>query len=352
MGYVWCGALTAGFAYLVRPEALGFLVIVPAYLIFRYLVKSDFGLLWIAKFAAVLFCGFMLLALPYIVYLSVDTGRWGAVSRKAGVTLAISLNESGLLDSADAHEAKDLESSEFFETLRRHPLQYAKKVIKDLLPAIAVFFEALHYSYVPFLLIGLFFVFREKFWERKDFLLLGFACFYIFGFVLICVKRRYSLQAVPVSLGWVALGMLWIGDYFAKTLPARMARILTLLVITMFLAGTFPKTLKAVSREKAYVRDAGWYLAKRNDSRKLTVAVFDDRITFYAQARPLYLPGIEESVLPSHLRDRGADYLAADAKHWQKFYPTIAAQPERHGLFLEKEFVGTRKDRLLVFKVM
>ena len=352
LGYFLYGGLAAGFAYLVRPEALGFLVIVPAFLGFRWLIKKEPGISRIVTSSTVVAAAFMVFALPYIVYLSIDTGHWGAVSRKAGVTLAISLGESGLLQSDDGSDGANAESQEFVELIRRHPGQYLKKVALGFFPAVWAFFEALHFTYVPFLLLGWFVIFRERFWERKDFLILVFVGFYIFAFMLIYVKRRYSLQVVPVSLGWAALGMIWIWRYLNDTFSSRTRRVVALLLSVAFLAGTLPKTLSSISRDKAYIREAGWYLRERNSSGGLNVAVIDVRITFYARANAILIFGTEESALPGQLREGKADYLAMDAKAWRKFYPRLAAQPDRYGLALAREFVGSRKDRVFVFKVM
>ena len=344
------GGLVAGFGYLIRPEALGFLVIVPAFLGLFWLLKRESDGLWRFNAAAVWCAAFMLFALPFITYLSIETGHWGALSRKAGVTLGVSLQEYGLLE-ADGQEVPGGESVEFLDFVRHHPLRYLQKIALGFFPTFGVFFEALHFSYVPFLLAGLYFVFRDKFWQRKDFLILSFVCFYLFAFLLILVRRRYALQVVPVSLGWVAIGLLWARDYLRASLPIRPARILFASIVLAFLAGTLPKTLTPISREKGFVRETGRYLKERNPSGKLNVAVWDDRITFYAHANTLSLSGIDEAQLADRLRDNRADYLAVESKAWQKYYPEIASQPEAYGLAPEREFVGYRRDRMLLFKV-
>ena len=106
-----------------------------------------------------------------------------------------------------------------------------------------------------------------------------------------------------------------------------------------------------ISREKVYVRQAGLYLKERDPSGKLKVAVFDDRITFYAGATALMLTGVEEARLGGYLKEQKPDYLAAEAKTWHKRYPMVAEEPAQSGLNLEKEFIGPRKDRMLLFKV-
>ncbi len=348
--FLW-GGLVAGFGYLIRPEALGFLIIVPGFLGFFWLLRKEPDGLWRIKAATVCCAAFMLLALPFITYLSIETGRWGAMSRKAGVTLAISLQQYGLLQADEGENAPTVESVGFLDFVHHHPIQYLRRVGMGFFPTFGVFFEALHFSYVPFLLVGLYFVFRDKFWQRKDFLILAFVGFYLLAFLLIYVKRRYSLQVVPVSLGWVAVGMLWIWDSLRASLPIHRARVLWVLIVLSFIGGTLPKTLTAISREKSYVRETGRYLKERNSSGQLNVAVWDERVPFYAQANTLSLAGVEESKLATWCHDKRADYVAVEKKAWQKFYPGVASHPDAYGLVLEREFVGYRKDRMLLFKV-
>lgn len=352
VGRLIAAGLIAGFGFLVRPEAIGLPVLVALYLTIHGLTNRDLTFVWGAKAAGALGAAFLVFALPYIVYLSIDTGRIGAISRKAGVTLAINLKESGYLDAEDVAGSQTVESLVFADYVRENPLRYLTKVVLDLPAATGVFFEALHYSYVPFLLIGLVLIARERVWERKDFLLLGFVLLYVYGFALFYVKRRYALQAVPISLGWAALGMHWLWGWFQAKFPAKKAGMVGLCVGLIFLLGTLPKTLKPVSMEKAYVRDAGRYLRDRNEAGKMKIAAFDDRVAFYAEAQSILLNPEEPQPLPAHLRQENADYLVSEIKVLESVYPGISNRPETFGLVLETIFVGTRKDRMLIFRVI
>ncbi|MGE5218532.1 MAG: ArnT family glycosyltransferase [Chloroflexota bacterium] len=346
------GGLVAGYAFVVRPEAIGFVALIPLMLLARWVIWKDFSFTSVARSAAALCLGFFLFALPFIVYLSIDTGHFGALSRKAGITLAINLTESGVLDADDASVAEGgIRSLEFIEYVRQHPVQYFEKAVSDLLPAIGVYFEALYYSYVPFLLIGLFLLFRDRLGDKQESLLLGFVAFYVFGFALIYVKRRYALQAVPISLAWVACGMLWLWDWLQTRYAPPKAHAIVVSVALIFLGATLPKTLRSVSAEKAYIRDAGRYLKTLNRDGALKVAVLDRRITFYADAKTVSLVGVEPTELSAKLRKSAPEYLAVEAKGLQKFFPDLAVDPARYGLKLEKIFTGTRKDRLLVYKL-
>lgn len=351
ISYFFIGGLVAGFAYLLRPEAIGLLVVIPSFLVVRRFVQKELSWTIVGKDSALLVAGFLLLALPYIVYLSIDTGNWGAISRKAGITLAVNLEKAGVVETGPSGDYAEAGSPEFFDLIRRHPFQYAKKVVMDLPLAIGAYFEALHYSFVPFLLIGLFLSFRGQFWQRREILLLSFVLFYLIGFAMILVRRRYSLQFVPISLGWCAIGALWIWDYYKFSRNSRVSKFILASVGVFFLAGTLPKTLSPISPEKAYVRSAGLYLGKFNGDGNLKIAVLDNRIHFYASAGAVYLFDVEESALRNHLQKRGASFLAADTRSWQRHFPNAAQRPEDFGLLLDREFVGTRRDRLLVFKV-
>jgi 4-amino-4-deoxy-L-arabinose transferase-like glycosyltransferase len=342
------GGLIAGVAYLVRPEAIGFLAIIPAMLGIRCWVKKDRGVLWVLAACLLLLAGFFLLALPYIHYLSLETGQWGTLSRKAGPTLGVSLKESGLLD---AEGEENLRSLTFIGIITNYPLTYMKKVAMDLVLSGATYLEALHYSYVPFVLTGLFALVRQRFWERKDFLLLVFVVFYVVGFALIYVNLRYAVQLVPASLGWTAGGLLWCWNSFKQSLSPWTFRMTMTVGGTVFIIAALAKTLSPIAPEKAHIREAGRYLGSLKGSSDLKLLVFDDRIAFYAGAKPVFLADMQEQSVIKYLKEGGIDYLATEVKPWQERYPTIARDPRLHGLILEKEFRAPGKGRLLIFKV-
>jgi hypothetical protein len=96
-----------------------------------------------------------------------------------------------------------------------------------------------------------------------------------------------------MSLGWAALGIGYCWDKLHVTFTARQARWAVACVGAIFLTTTLPKTLGPVSREKAYVRDTGWYLKALNKTGNLKVAALDARIAFYAEARDMQLREVE-----------------------------------------------------------
>ena len=352
LGQFFAAGLLAGYAFLIRPEAIGFLVIVPGVLLVRWLCWRERQGMPLLAPSASLAAGFMIFALPYIVYLSVDTGRFGAISRKAGVTLAINLQESGLLDQQGQGGETDVSEFVFTDYVLKNPLSYLMKVSSDFPAAVWTYFQALFYSYLPFFLLGVYAALKKDIFDRRQVLLIGFVLFYVFGFALILVKRRYAVQAVPLSLAWVALGMVFVWDQLRARLSFRSAKLAALCVGLFFVASTLPRTLKPVSREKAFVREAGRYLKGRNSNGELRVAAFDERVAFYAAARSIVVGAKTDAANVSrYLREQKADYFASEAKMFAKILPEVAQRPEQYGLILERDFVGTRNHRMLVFRV-
>jgi 4-amino-4-deoxy-L-arabinose transferase-like glycosyltransferase len=350
-GKFFFGGAITGFAYLVRPEAIAFLVLVPAVLLLFRWLKKDWDVGAIIKVTSALVAGFAIFAAPYVLYLSKATGNWGAVSRKAGITLYVSLEEADLLDDEVLKDFPTRASMSLPELVRRHPIIYAKKILHDIVPSVAIYFEALYYSYAPFLLIGLIVAFRQKPWERRDFFLLAYGILFAAMFLAVFVNRRYSVQLVPASLGWTALGIVWCRDRINHAASSRAALLAVAVLTLAFLGGTLPKTLKPVAREKAYLKDAGLYLRDRHGSGTLDLLVYDQRIAFYANARGIELVRMSEAELISRLRERKARFLVAEPQWLQTHYPGVLEAPEAYGLRFEKEFIGSRRDRLIIYRV-
>ena len=329
------GGLVAGLAYLTRPEAVGLLVIVPVTLVLIQWNRKNYGWGWLSRGSLCVALGFFIFALPYVWYLSREAGEW-MISRKAGLTLGISLKESGLLGPEEAKLVPDLESLGTVRFAARYPWVYAKKVALDFFPSVGAYFEAIHYAYVPFLLLGMVRPLRSR--ERKDFLLWVALFFYLVGFTLIYVKRRYALQLLPLSLGWTAIGVLFCWDALKQRWSGWPLKAAVAGLGLTLLGSTLPKTLKPISQDKAHIREAGRYLRAQGRSEELRLLVFDDRVAFYADAQPLHLAELEEQALIGILRSGKADYVVTEVSRWRKRHPSVALHPESFGLRLEKQF--------------
>jgi hypothetical protein len=283
--------------------------------------------------------GFILFAAPYVLYLKWDTGNW-MISRKAALILAIGLAE---VDSSTGQfTMKESNQLSVVRLISERPLVYAKKTFIDVFRSVGVYFEAVHYSYLPFLFIGWFFFFRGRFWEKEDFFLITFIVFYLGVFALIYVNRRYAVALVPLSLGWVGAGFLAFNEYVSRRWGKRGALIAGA-VVGIFLTGTLPKTLKAIGREKLYLRQAGLYLKGKPGNP--TILTSNGRVGFYAKGQNrLVLKDFSDTTGLESVLD--GDYLALDEWVVDRTDGGLKGQ----GWLLDREFSEGSREKLFVFR--
>lgn len=322
--------LSAALAYLIRPEGIGLVMVAVAFLFCRSWTSRASNRVYLQ--ATVLCFGFALFAAPYIFYLRWDTGSW-TISRKAANALSIGIThydkslESVRREKSDRVSAIDLALS--------RPVVYAKKVFVDAFRTLDAYAVALHYPTVPFLLIGWYLFFRSRFWQEKDFALIVLIAFYFALFSIFYPSRRFTMPLVPISLGWVTLGFLSFQKYCLFKWPRRTGSILVGLVLIVFCATTLPKTLKAIDKDKSYVRDAALYLKKKPGHP--TIVSNNPQVAYYAEGENRTIHVRAQMILNEISKER-PDYLALD----QEAYETVEGPLKREGWSLEGKFLGSR----------
>jgi len=287
---------------------------------------------------ALVFIGFVLLAISYVFYLKGDTGSW-LISRKAG--LILSLGMADFDPDTQVVSMRDSDRVSLVSMISSHPFTYARKVFVDSFRSWGAYVEALHYSYFPFLILVCIPFFHSRFWHKEEFLLLIVIVFYLEAFSFLYVNRRYAVPLASLSLGWVGVGFLALQDYFQSRWGKR-GDFFTVLLVALVLATTLPKTLQPIGQDKVYLREAGNYLKKKAGNP--TIITTHARVAFYAEGKNrILLRGISD--FPSVLGRPEADYLALDADTSMKFQDSIGV----YGWLLDKEFSFSGKERLYVF---
>jgi hypothetical protein len=335
--YILFTGVSAALATLIRSEGVGLLIVGALYLFYRGWIKGGLKRLWLQL--GILFLGFVLFSAPYVLYLKWDTGNW-QISRKSSVILTFGLAEYD--SSIEPAGMDDLEKASTLNLIASRPFLYGRKVLSDAFRSLGVYFEALHYSYLPFLFIGWFFFFRGRFWEKEDFFLVAFIVFYLCLFALLYVNRRYAVPLVPVSLGWVGAGYLAFNEYFRRRW-GRKGYLITGAALGLFLATTLPKTLKAIGREKLYLRQAGLYL--REIPGNPTILTSNGRVAFYAEGQYRVLLK-EHGDLAGMASGQVADYLALHAKVFHLIKGSLMAQ----GWLLDRKFSEGAREALFVLR--
>jgi 4-amino-4-deoxy-L-arabinose transferase-like glycosyltransferase len=329
---LFLAGVCSAFAYLIRSEGFGLILIGIFFIIYRsWLTKRLEGSLWRVAF---LLAGFFILAAPYILYLRWDTGSW-LISRKAGMILSMGLAEHD--PDSEQVGMKESDRTSVIDMIASHPAAYAKKVFVDFFRSLGVYFEAIHYSYLPFLLIGCALSFRGRFWEQKEVLIAATIVLYLIAFSLLYVNRRYAVPLAPLSLGWVGMGFAYMEDYL-RVRWGRRGLLLTGIAIVVFLVGTLPKTLQAIGQEKLYLREAGIYL-KGKPGNPIIVTT-NARVAFYAWGQHRVFVK-EMNDLPDHLAIQDGDYLALDREAYMRLQPLLKQQ----GWLLDREFSSGEKKK-------
>lgn len=329
--------LSSALAYLIRPEGAGLIIVGVSFLVYRRWIMERLEKCGLK--AAVLILGFVIFSTPYILYLRWDTGSW-TISRKTGLIVSMALAKHGV----DLEDASMMESDQvsLVHFIASQPLVYFRKVLVDAFRSLGFYFEALHYSYLPFLFIGWFFFFRGRFWEKSDFLFLVLVTFYLGTFALLYVTRRYGIPLAALSLGWVAVGFVAMRDYFDNRWGKR-GVVLTGIVLFLFTIGTLPKTLHAIGADKSHFKEAGLYL--RGKQGEPTIVTTNGRVAFYARGQNRVLVEDVET-LPAFLGKGKGDYLAVEAEIFERFEASVGDQ----GWLPEREFSHGGRERLLVFR--
>jgi len=334
---LFVSGIVSALAYLARPEGIGLMVGGAAYLFYRQWGVGLPGRSLLKPAALVL--GFALVAAPYVLYLRWDTGNW-LISRKA--SFIVSLGLARYDPDGDQVGVKESAEVSIVRLISSRPLSYAGKVLIDSFRSLGYYFEALHYSYLPFLFIGWILYFRGRFWEKGDSLLIAVIAFYLGVFALLYVTRRYGIPLVPISLGWVGAGFLAVKEYTCNRW-GRKGMLITGLVLLLFTVGTLPKTLQAIGEDKFYLRLAGAYLKEKPD--RPTIVTTNGRVAFYAAGANRILVK-KSNELAGFLETADCDYIALD----KKAYLESESALKQHGWSLEKEFSAGDREALFVLR--
>jgi 4-amino-4-deoxy-L-arabinose transferase-like glycosyltransferase len=283
----WAGAcgVAGSAAYLVRPEGGGILFVAGIFLLLHHLRQKNWNIGRTFILGSAIVFSFLLLGLPYIIYLRSDTGRW-IISRKASNVLALGLHE---YDKDVAEVSQDYSSSvSSMSVVMQNPWIFFQKCLTELCKSVPVFAEAIHFAVFPFFLMGLILRFSRRHPPDEDALLWIFFLFYLLLFSLFFANRRFFVQLVPVALGCTALGVESAAGYLKRWAERKQIAAIsshgfaTILFLIMIL--TLPKTLTPIDMPHRQYKEAGLWLQK-NTSRNDIVVTDRERIAFYAERK-------------------------------------------------------------------
>lgn len=326
-----CTGLTFGLAYLVRPEAIVYPLIVAGFLVGMALIRR-LRLDDAARNASIVVLVAGLVVTPYVVWLSGNSGyvrvdgksvinglvaermREGITYLEATRGLGPDLEPIGVFLAVDQFALGDSSSDNvrrIVHTLASDLRGRARSIVEDTLRTSAL-------GGIPFLaLAGLGFAMSLRHSSTRvaaGLMALFSASYFV---VLLTVQFRWTRYLFPFALfalPWAAVGaatvLAWLRPWISRHVVARVAAVAAMVSLV-----AVPSTIGAArlgeftQLRDSELRSAGRWLATQSPGEKL-IAGISAVLPYYADARLVYLPWAEESRALAFLRKVGPDFVA------------------------------------------
>lgn len=330
--------LIFGLCYLTKPEAIGYMGLMIIITLITKLFSNQLQFKRILYNVLILLLGFIVLSLPYILYLHQETGRW-TISGKLFAHLPTSqtdwrsrwwsLSKDGQGTLADRLYAGNLFRGDLSYNSEPPPTQ-----IPDLSNTITRSIKALKSEYElmtpqilpPFFILlialGLFRTTWSKERAKKEIYLLLFLISTLTGYAVMVANVRFLVPLLPIFICWASKGIVEIEDWLIETIKNRSGnfllsnrKLLRMLTITVLLLSLLPRITEPMRAEKwkqpyELKQVAGWI--KDHSGLSPLIMSTSPLIAFYSEGRHIYLPDEEYSVVLEYAKRKKVDYIIID----------------------------------------
>ena len=349
-----------GYAFLVRPEALVFLGILPllAFSVFFTPLRT-----YPKRLAAALLFGllFVSIALPYWVHLRKATGRWMlSMKGRHALSYTMTTGARNILLARDAYLAKHTEQPSLIGTIRKHPLLVTrafvvnlhathKHIMPVLFPALALALFALGLTYPRAGRESL----RAELYLAG--LMVGFLPIFLFE-----VAPRVFMPGTVLGIIYMGRGVTIVGAWLHAglrkcriPLSHRNGTVAAALACMMPLV---PFTLRPFLRpdEMAIYRQVGEWM-KANLPAPLRVCHRHNAVSFYAQADQVWPPLGSYKEIIGYCRKEKATHMIVDTRITQASRPTlrflIYCEKPPPELTRVKVFEDALQTRVVVYRI-
>lgn len=373
-----------GAAFLVKPEAIGYLGLMFLLAIGSKIARSELTWRRCTVNCLILLGGFGLFFVPYSIYLQQKTGEW-TLSQKIAVNFPaadydgrfLGLSGDGRMTMKDRIWGDDYETKYVPSAISSAPdvqpsegshpwsgltilgskmLTLLKKQVRDYVPTI------LPLSFLFVALAGFF----CRPWTReraaKEVYLFSLVVCTLIGYAASAVELRYLFPLVPILIAWTANGMAEFSGWVSRSLRFVFGRVwkirpqivsLSLLFLLLgSLVPLFGSVFKAddIANVPFEEKDAGLWIKAHAD--KPGPLVMSSHITpaFYAGAKHIYLPDEDLSTIIEYAKLRKIDYLVFSERRMRDA-PAIFADDIPQGLKLVYRNMSTPNYGILVFQL-
>ncbi len=380
-----------GAAYLTKPEAIAFLGL---FLIITIGTKYFRRRISFRSYAAgylLLITGFMVLFLPYVIFLYQKTGQW-TISQKIMVNLPAFDYDKGLLNITDDGQItmKDRIWGDMYDPKvsqnapptvpdnnSKPPFSWSKLQSDVTIigsKAIFLFKKQLH-DYIPPLLpypiiliaiIGFFYKPWTRFRAAREFYLLSFFLCMLIGYAFSVVELRYVYPLIPILIGWASKGIVEFSDWLLKSLAniLRTSRRINpfpvqICVLIIFIALLTPSILSQIEvkqfQEAPFEeKQAGLWIKNQTPDQAGLVMSSSATPAYYAGAKHLYLPDEEFLTVLEYAKRKRVNYLVYSQRRYDtasKSFPPDEknAQPELRLVYQDEQVPNFK---ILVYQIL
>ncbi|MEP6901083.1 MAG: glycosyltransferase family 39 protein [Actinomycetota bacterium] len=344
--------LLFGAAYLTKPESLAFIGLFFVLTAGAKFFRRNLQFRRLIAGYLLLLSGFAVFFLPYVVFLHQKTGHW-TISQKllsnvpsfdSGKGL-LKLTDNGQItmrdrlfgDVYDPENQPTVNQPTVNQPIVNQPLiasappesphsrfgigqlisktfDNLKKQVREHIPAI------LPYPFILLAIIGLFFRHWTKRRTAKEIYLFSFVACTFIGYALTVIELRYLFTIIPILIGWASFGIVGFSNFVSTTVSGFLKtnrkvnpiwlQIFILITLAAFLKPLFssqykPEELQNVPFEE---KQAGLWLKHRISQPSLIMAS-NATSAFYAEAKHIYVPDEEFSVVLEYAKRKKVDYL-------------------------------------------
>ena len=356
--YFFLTGLLFGLAYLTRPEALGYVLLLSLIVsVVGFARKS--GSWWTLSRASLVVLGAVLAAAPYIYYLRQETGRWMLTAKFAANMPGVSVGgrkllPNGQLTMADilwagtrpepaGSEASPPASSERqasserpdprpqTPSLFRRLAANAKRTITGLYEEYFMISAIVPPLFLILIGLGLF----ASAWNASQIRLALFVGSFIFatflGYAFTYHNERYLVPLIPLALCFAANGAVVAGRWVYETFAPRTGGVLSMIigpaqaiaVVVLIVVLTQSVTIFAEMRkDSGSERTAAEWIKSQGLQSPLIMAT-GPWPAFYANGRHLYIPNEELSVVLEYAKRKKVDFIVLEER-WVGSTPSLA----------------------------
>ncbi|MBC7263147.1 MAG: glycosyltransferase family 39 protein [Chloroflexi bacterium] len=348
--YALAGALF-GAAYLVRPEAIGYIVVLFLFLSAMKLFSRRLfhrpvlaGLVLFAASAA-------LFVLPYAAYTAYHTGHW-MITEKAGVTfetgIGLAYGNTAAFDKSTWRLDSTGKEVYFFSpesylvevggaTITR--TAFVKLILRNSWAFIELLFTWRLFPYFFLIPVGL--ALFQKPWDRlylqrQLFMVASIAP--VLGFVLFFVQERYIAAVLPGLLVWLGAGLWELGRWLSDTatqlrLPGAMPKVIRsflnlipLLFVLVYCLAMQPNMLNKTSTGswRPAHKEIGLWLRDKVTPDTVIMSRYP-AIAFHADTKWAATPNAEVGEITDYLQAKNVRYWVLDERE-------VRLRPQFEGL--------------------